>query len=310
MSFQLFKKTFGNKRKFRLLITTVYAWKWATEGIYGPFVLVILVYGGLFAMSDSPPLTPQAFALTLDRLDLDNQISLLSALLVIIGFLFAFHTATEAWKRQAHIQQKMDAASEITKTFSAISKLSTDINIYATRILRIKKALEEDRPMQEKIIMVQVFADSTKAFIESRTKLAGYNINMHDIVGSRYTLLSTMFGANKTLTEILSCATAMATAMWFPIPYLDVNDPDICNSFLSQVKEAPCKSYSIIYEKNQTLMNMLTGGLAGRLTADVIGFNFAMFVNGWGISDQLAKNISEIDERRASQTGRVTSTEA
>jgi hypothetical protein len=265
-------------RLFYAVVVTGYVWRFLFGTISGIFLVAILFYALMWIASDSKPLTPSQLLIWVADLPTEFRIAIGASLLTIVGFLIAFHTATMNWQHQANAHLKALVAGEIEQFFGEASRLLTQAEIYARSVVDGVNSIQGQPATPETLFKIQYVADRTPAFVAIRQRLSEMSIDVHRILGTNYSLLSTVWDATTALREVNAAFSEVTQTMWFRLPYVTKDDPQLIVKFLGQVSVTECLSFISSYEKNFDYINGVTGGIRGSLLAPIVGFSLSSLV--------------------------------
>jgi hypothetical protein len=242
------------------------------------FTLVGITYLYFLNFGSVKPYSINELLIWTTTLSSEYKVALLSSLLTISGFLIAFQTASTNWKQQMKAQLNSLVANEIEQFYSEVSNLVSSAEIYAESIIDAVSKIQNGIPDQEAIFKIKRIIERTSSFLATRIRLSELSIEVHRILGKNYSLLSTAWGATKSLEQANKAFAEIAQKMWVRPPYLQPEDPDIIDLFLSQVNVAEYNVFIDCCSNNCNFINGATGGIRGQLLSQIVGFNFATYV--------------------------------
>ncbi len=265
-------------RLFYVLVISGYFWRFLTSTLIGVLILSASIYFFLFSNSVVTPFTPQELIDWLANISTDYKIAITSSLLTILGFLFAFHTATANWKQQLNAQIKISAAGEIEEFFAEACGLLTNTNIFIETVIDSINNIQKNGETPNTIFNAQHIMENLPKFVSTRERLSALSINCHRLSSKHISFLMSTWGAAKSLQLAIDAFTATTDKMWVFIPYIEKNDPNLLPDLIATVNVTDCLAFQSAYETNFSYINGLIGGLRGQLLAPVAGFNFAGLV--------------------------------
>ena len=271
---------------FRFLIGTV----------WGVFLLSISLYSISWLVSESQPLTLSQLLLWIDELPVDSKTAVITSLLTVIGFLVAFHSATLNWKAQALVQLKTHVAGEIEQFFTEALRHTSDAEIYVRSLIEATNSVKNKGPTSDAIFKIQRSLELMPKFLETRDRLAAMSVEIHGITGRHFSLLSTLWGATKTLEDSTAAFSEITQKMWVRLPILQNGLPDPVDEYLRQVDVSECSSFIACCEKNYGFISGATGGIRGLLLAPLVGFNLSSVVSLFGKRSVFVESLAVLRE--------------
>ena len=275
-----------------------FLWRFLVGTTLGIFFLSLALYGYMSWVSDTKPFTPSQLLLWLADLPIEVKTAISAAILTIVGFLVAFHTATLNWKHQANAQLRAYVAGELEQFYAEVSGRTIEARIYAKTLVEAVNAIQAQGVSAETVSRVHFILDRTTAFLATRQRLSAMSIEVHRILGKNYSLLATVWGAAKALEEANAAFSEIAQAMWIRVPFVQRDDPNLLGVFLAQVNVTECLSFVACCDRNDGYINGVTGGIRGLLLAPVVGMNLASLVGLLTNRAQFRQAIAEFYRSR------------
>lgn len=265
--------------------------------VRGVFVLSVALYSVMWLVGEPKPFTLTELLLWLDELAPESKTAVVTTMLTVLGFLVAFHTATVNWKAQALAQLKQHVAGEIELFYAETSRLTTDAQIYARSLIEAVNSLQSQGASPDAIFCVRRALEKAEQFRATRDRLSAMSIEVHGISGRHYGVLSTVWGAVKTLEDCASALTEIASSMWIHVPIIPDAHPDPLGSFLAQVNVPQCMKFVTCCEHNSGFINGNSGGVRGALLAPIVGFNLSSRMSLAGKKAVFTEAMSKVRNR-------------
>ncbi len=264
--------------------------------IYGVLLLSVAIYIYRLYFSNSQPLSFAEMAVWFDDLSAETKTGLLAASLTIIGFMFAFQTATENWKNEALANIKIHVATEIEGFFAEASHLTSNAEIYANTLVNTIKKIQSSKDQSDINFAVQWAIDRLPAFMAARERLSAMSIEIHRLSGKHFSILATVPGAIDSMEDCAASFEQITKHMWFRLPSVPADHPNPVGIFFSQVNVAECSDFVRCCGENFGRINGLSGGVRGALLAPVIGMRVGTWSSLLGKKDQFV--AASIKSRR------------
>lgn len=216
-------------------LPVVLAVRFLVGTVWGIFFSSVTLYMVMWFLGQPKPFTPTELVLWVDELSPESKTAVVTTMLTVLGFLVAFYTATINWKAQALAQLKEHVAGEIEVFFSEASRLTIDAQIYVRSLIEAVDTLQSKGMSPDTIFCVRRVLEKAPQFRAARDRLSAMSVEVHQISGRHYAVLSTVWGAIKTLEDCASAFTEITQSMWIHVPIIPDDHPDPLGSFLAQV---------------------------------------------------------------------------
>jgi len=250
-----------------------------TNNLYGIFLLVLLCYFLSPYVTGIKPLTFSELITLLSEQSETTKGLLLSSTITVIGFLIAFQSATKNWKDQLRANLRVEASKDIDLTYSRIAELILSIRTYADTNLNVLEKIKNNAPEIELFSGIQFAVSQTQKFLADRQELSMLHIRSYGIYGKYSSILFSTLGSYELLDRINESVKNVTTKMWTLVPMVDLKNPDYCRMYLSSINENELIELSIQCNKSHPYISGWVGNIRGRLTANIIEFNFSLFYN-------------------------------
>lgn len=266
--------------------------------IYGVFLGAICLYAFIWGFGGIKPLTLGQLLVWVDDLPIEAKTGLIAALLTIVGFLFAFHTATANWKAEALSNLKLHVATEIENFFAEASRLTSDAQIYADTLVNTVNKIQGNSDPAAVEFAVQWAIDRLPQFLAVRERLASMSIEVHRLSGKYFSVLATVPGATNALEDCAAAFTEITQNMWFHVPSIQHGNPNAITLFFSQVNVTQCSRFITSCEENFDRVNGLSGAVRGALLAPIIGLKLGTWTSMLGKKAVFTEALTKVGERQ------------
>ncbi|WP_126454822.1 hypothetical protein [Sulfuriflexus mobilis] len=247
--------------------------------LYGILVLSLILYFSAPSIGLGQPYTAHELLIWLNELPENYKTTVSSSLLTIVGFLIAFSIGSAQQRKQFISQMKIEVASDIEAFFNEVSRVTTDIEIYAKYCLKVSSEINENTDQNSIDFHMYNILGETNKFLQKREILRAKSIEVHRFIGRYSIILASTWGALEQLEKATEAFNNIAATMWFPAPLINVTTENKQEIFIQQIDEEKLNQYIEAYKNNYGIMNSTTGGLRGRLIAPITGMNFSAIVS-------------------------------
>ncbi len=249
--------------------------RFLTGTIYGALLFSVALYWLMDFACESKPFTFYQMLLWIDQLEDESKTAIATSVITILGFLVAFHTATQNWKSQALTNLKINAANEIEHFYNELLRLVASLEIEAKYVVETLDLIKKDGITQRTAAKVESAIDRTKTFEQSRQRLSEMAVDVHRLLGRDYSLLGTVWGAIDALDECAKAVTEVAEKMWIHVPFIESGRLDTVTQFVSKTNVDEWKSLVECCDRNHGFISATVGGVRGSLLGPLIGANFS-----------------------------------
>jgi len=287
---------------FYILMTLAYIYRLFFGNIYGIFAISIVVYFSSEWLFGIAPLSFDGLMEWVVNQSETTKAALLGSIIAVIGFMVAYATATSNWKSQLLANLKIQAAGEIAAFFTECTKLATGCEIYAGALVKAVNEIQKGCPNDKAELLAHYNREGGHLFKQQRDRLLSLGVEVHLLGGKYGTLLSTSPGLMSEMGLATKALENITDKLWINVPYHIQNDPNPVQTFLNQVNVTECIALIDSVNKNYDMLTSSSGDVRGRLTSDVVGYNFWMIFNLFkdpkGIKELFAdryKNLKKTD---------------
>jgi len=259
----------------KLFVVTAYLLQALVGKLSGILVFSLLLYFSAPYIGLTQPYSAHELILWVHELPENYKTTFFSSILTIIGFLIAFSVGSAQQRQQYISQMKIEVASDIEEFFNEVSRISTDVEIYARYCLEVASVINEGADQNSIDFHMYNIINETNKFLQNRDILKAKSIEVHRFEGRYSIVLASTWGAMKQLDKAVEAFRNITDAMWFPSPLIDPRSPNKQELFLRQIDIERCQRYIEAYKNNYSSMNRTTGGLRGRLIAPITGMNIS-----------------------------------
>lgn len=246
--------------------------------LFGIFIFSLILYFSAPSIGLGQPYTAHELLIWLYELPESYKTTVFTSLLTIVGFLIAFSIGSAQQKQQFISQMKIEVASDIEAFFNEVSRITTDIEIYAKYCLDVSSEINEGKDQNSIDFHMFNIVGETNKFLQNREVLKAKSIEVHRFIGRYSIILVSTWGALEQLEKAIKAFKNITDSMWFPAPLIYPNTPNKQEVFIQQINEEKLNRYIEAYSNNYDIMNSTTGGLRGRLIAPITGMNFSFIV--------------------------------
>lgn len=269
--------------------------------VFGVLVFSLVLYLLTSYIGDSKPLTFDQLLLWLDSLPIDSKTSVINSILVILGFLVAFHSAASNWKAElkAHLFNRI--ADEINVFNSEASNLLTKSEIYIHSLVDTANFIIENGASPQSIFKVQHVLNNAQKFYVLRDRLFEMSIEAFGIVGRNNLALSNIKGAIESLDNYSKYLGELTQLLWVDVPLIPHDSPDFTNEFVTQLDLLQCSKYIAAYNKNFGYINSLAGSVCGSLMGSFVEFNFSSYFFTFKNRSSFTDHVKAMFERKTKE---------
>jgi hypothetical protein len=266
--------------------------------VFGVFLLSLFAYLIIPHVSNFTPFSADQLLLWVNDLPTDSKTSVITSVLVILGFLVAFHSASINWKAEAKAQLNNRISDEIEIFYNEVSRLTTKVEIYVRSLVKAAELIQKEPNSDEAIFHVKYVLNGASEFMKCRDRLSSMSIEVHGIIGRHNLALSTFRGAIQSLEDCADAFTDITNHMWVHVPIVSLESPQITLDFTNQLNLKDCSDYIDSYKRNFNSINFTVGQVRGLLLSSFIEFNFFSYVALLNKSKLLSKFVAEKSERK------------
>lgn len=246
---------------------------------YGVLFLAVFFYLYVKNFTSLPVMTPSELTSWLVNLPSEYKVAVLSSGVTIIGFVVAFHTATENWRGQMQAQLKSQAANEIENFFSVVTSKITTTRLHVESLIKTVNTIQKQENINEIIFLVGYQQGKVSEFIAARDILSQASIEVHRLISKNNNILSTGWGLPSNINQAAGCLSELSKKMWVHIPMVNLDDPNHIQSFLNQVNVTECSEFIDSCNTNYGIISGISGGIQGYLTASIWGVSLSNYFN-------------------------------
>lgn len=255
------------------VVPIIIFFRYIVSTLYGIFFFSIALYFYRCYFGESKPYSPDQLLLWIDGIPSESKSSIVSVFVTIIGFLIAFHSAKTNWIFQARTQLKLQVAKEIRQFYrDAIDEIG-NIQLFVKSVIRALDLYKAEGPSEKAHLYASWTLKDLPEFERARNRVSTLSVNVADLVGSNFVLLSTISGAVDALKDCERALQEVAEAMWILLPQMDADSPDFLAAYASQVDRNKYENLITLCEKNSNFISGMHGGVVGALTQEVTGFS-------------------------------------
>jgi hypothetical protein len=256
------------------LLPVLFVLQKLTNTVRGMLAGSLFLYFSTDFFSDSKPWSPSQLALWLDALPGESKTAVVTALLTILGFLVAFHSATVNWKAQIYAQIQIDTAKEIEEFFYEVNRLVDIARIDVKSMVEAARDFYAKGPTQETEFSIKWAMQRAVEFRETRSKLVELGISVYRLPARNYSALSTVPGALEWLEKGAEALDKITEKIWIHIPVQSAKDPNPLVHFGSQLNVPECEEFVRCCEEGRKVTAGLVGGLRGTLLSQIVPINW------------------------------------
>lgn len=270
--------------------------KFFLKSLYGAFALALICYCYSYQIFGVEPMTIRELVAFISALKPEYKVGILSSLITVVGFVFAFHMSTETWRRQMKEECKFKAANELGDFFNVALGVSYKLESYAESVVGIFERLRGGAGNVDVEMHIKILLSNTKDFLEARAKMSSLAVEVHSLISRHDGALSLGWGLKKSAQHAADNLSVITEAMWFPVPIIDIDESGWFESFLSNADEQDCRNFIIVVADAQTQISGMAGGITGYLYSHIWDLNSVKLI-GWlsGASKkiEILKSLSE-----------------
>lgn len=260
-----------------LLLATVaqYIWQFLFGSLLGILVLALSSYAWMSMFSDTKPFTLAELAIWISDSPTEVKTAVATSLLTIVGFLAAFYSSTISWRTQERMRLQMKAAEEIQKFFSDALSATTSTELYVRRLRETHELLRKPDEIEGAEFKLDYVLGMTQKFLEDRARLSSMSVDVHQLAGRYYSLLSQTWMLDKALSDAVNGLSEIAADVWVGAPEFSSDLTNKRELFLRFVSVAECDKYLDTCRRHHGAISALVGGLTGALAAPIVGQSLA-----------------------------------
>lgn len=218
------------------------------HGIYVPLVkyrlhwlLFVSILYGYRQGSDSPPFTAQQFVLWFEDMPLELKAALIGVGIAALGFVFAFNTALESWRRQQWNLVRLEAAKNLRDW---IFTIQSSIRMLDTCLSQVKKNLPELRQAECPDWLIQHVHEHVSRYWISREPLMAEWTTIY-MESEKYRWVTrSVPGTNQVLDDAIATFLGFMNGFGRPMPSLGDDAAEtrllLCQYFDVEVADAAC----------------------------------------------------------------------
>jgi len=251
--------------------------RYLMSSVGGTLILALLIYATVPILWGVQPWTPEKLLLWVDELPIEAKTGVFTSLLTVVGFLVAFHSATEAWKGQALGEIKLKIAAELEGFSNEAARLITDLEIHAKDSLRAVKSYRANGVTQETVHLTEWAIERSENFKVARQRLSTMGVEVNRIVGNNFSVLASLPGAANWMDQYVAALDLITEKMWIQIPLI----PDGSSRyayFSDKVNVTAYENLIACCEEKASVMVGLIGGIKGALLQAVVSVNLHTYL--------------------------------
>ena len=264
---------------FYAVLIILFVFRFFTKSTFGILTFSLIIYFNSDHLFSVKPYSIDELIGWLSQQSESTKTALLSSLITIIGFMFAYATATANWKGQLLANLKLQAAGELDVFFSEYSKLATDCGLYAESLVNAIDKIQKGCPPNEASFLAQFNRDQGNVFIQKRQRLIAMGIDVHALNGKYSNLMLSAPGLKSSLDSAIKAVSSINEKLWINIPFHIQNDQNPIQTFLNQVNVAECMSLKDTVDSHFGELNFSSGSVRGNLMSTVVDFNLWTIIN-------------------------------
>lgn len=263
----------------KLSASLYYFFQFIVGNVFGILILSLLLYtySGLIGLGE--PLSFSELILWVDRLPENSKTTLFTSLITISGFLIAFSIGSTTQKQQVISQLRVEASGDLEFFFDKASRNMTSMYIYGERQLELANLIKSDSEKENVDFFLSQMITETQKIIPIRNELLEQSIEVFRFKSKYSIIFSLTWGMMSKMTLAEEKFENITKNLWFNIPTLSLDTPDVQNEFIRQIDIEKCNNYIDSYNKNWDCLNQVTGGLRGSMLASVTEGNLSFFIN-------------------------------
>jgi len=258
-----------------LISVTVFA-RWMLTRPLGFFALAIGAYCLAPVVSAVDPLSASELATLVADQPRDVSIALGTALLTIVGFVFAFAVANSAWRAQRRTEIRLTSGDEIYDFFREAWNHLLTLEIYAEFLIDVHGSLKAQSLNREELeFKGNEIIRRSPEFTTSRLRLSRMSIEVHALREKHELVLSEQWLALPTLKHAVRYLDEATRAMWFLAP----EGAGTSVGGLAFVNECDPKAWSNfvrISEESRLQGGVASSAIRAMFMSDVVKPNSAM----------------------------------
>jgi hypothetical protein len=220
-------------------------------------------------------MTVRELTLLIFSLESEYKVGILSSLITVIGFIYAFHMSGESWRRQMREEQKFKAASEIEDFFYRVLNTSYTLERYAEGLVSLVEMRSTDGLTARVEMEIRIMIAKTQAFLEARAEMSEFSVDVHGVIGRNDGALSVGWGLKDTAQRAATEIALISKSMWFNVPIVDFDKDAWAEIFIAQIDVQASKGFIIVAQNSQTQISGMSGAIKGYLHSYVWGVNGA-----------------------------------
>lgn len=245
----------------------------------GILVLSVLLYIFSSSLGLGQPYSFSELMLWLDQLPENSKTTVFTSVITIFGFLVAFNIGAAHQKQQFLSQMKIEATSDIEEFFNEASRNTTSAAIYAKYLIKIINQIHNDSDANAIEFHMRNVIKETEKYFATRAKLQAQEIEVHRFQGKYAIIFASSWGVIRKMEAAVDAFTNITKEIWFTTPIVNLDDPNIQQTFLKHVNVEKCNNYINAYDKYYLIMNRATGSLRGGMIAPITGVNFSFIIS-------------------------------
>jgi len=245
-----------------------FIWRIFFKSLYGVLVLAVLCYMYSESLFGVAPLSFQQLVMLFDSLQPEFKVGVVSSLITVIGFMFAFHVAIESWRRQMREELKLKAANEMQGYFERVVYFSSVLGAYAENVRLLKTAYDNNSVPHMKL-QIEILQGQSIAFLEARNEMQRFSSDVYNLLARHENVLSQAFGLKKTASFAVSQIHKIAQSMWILLPVVDTSHEGWMVSFLEQVDFDGCEQLALATAKVDMHISGAVAGINGYMYARI-----------------------------------------
>jgi hypothetical protein len=206
----------------------------------------------------------------------DISIALGTALLTIVGFVFAFAVANSAWRAQRRTEIRLTSGDEIYGFFREAWNHLLTLEIYAEFLIDVHSSLRAQPLNREELEFKgnEIIRRSSE-FTTSRLRLSRMSIEVHSLREKHELVLSGQWLALPTLKRAIRHLDEAAVAMWFSAPE-GAGTPVGGLAFVNECDPKVWSNFARISEESRLQGGVASSAIRAMFMSDVVKPNFAM----------------------------------
>lgn len=250
------------------------------KSLYGAFFLALACYFSCEYVFGVAPLTFSELIVFVYELDPQYKVGVLTSVITVVGFLFAFRASGESFLMQVREEQKIKAANEIEEFAVRVQNASYVVERYAEDLDGLEIELRKNTPTEEVLFRVRQIQRRTEEFEKSKSEISRLSVEVHRLMCRHANVLSSGLGLKKTADHVVLSIKEISDAMWFLTPLPGLNEEQWLMVFKAKSDQVRRTEFLRVVQLAQATIASGAGAIKGGLYAKVWGLTGVGLI-GW-----------------------------